>query len=92
MPMALASIDPELVSNVELLEQEIIVVAEPISNSLLISTTPRYRKEILDMIETLDEAPDQVIIQVLIVEVVLENTDEFGVELGFQDSVPGATE
>jgi Flp pilus assembly secretin CpaC len=83
----LASIDPELVSNVELLEQEIIVVAEPVSNSLLISTTPRYRKEILDIIETLDEAPDQVIIQVLIVEVVLENTDEFGVELGFQDSV-----
>ncbi|MCA9103478.1 MAG: hypothetical protein KDA63_20130, partial [Planctomycetales bacterium] len=83
----LATIDPELVSNVELLEQEIIVVAEPVSNSLLISTTPRYREDILHMIERLDEAPDQVVIQVLIVEVLLENTDEFGVELGFQDSV-----
>ena len=83
----LAAIDPELVSNVELLEQEIIVVAELLSNSLLISTTPRYKEEILGIVKQLDEAPDQVVIQVLIVEVLLENTDEFGVELGFQDSV-----
>jgi type II secretion system protein D len=83
----LATIDPELVSNVELLEQEIIVVAEPISNSLLVSTTERYRDDIINMVKILDEAPEQVVIQVLIVEVLLENTDEFGVELGFQDSV-----
>lgn len=83
----LAQIDPELVSNVELLEQEIIVEAEPVSNSLLISATPRYRDEIMDIVQRLDEEPAQVIIQVLIVEVDLQNTDEFGVELGFQDSV-----
>ena len=83
----LADIDPELISNVELLEREIIAVAEPVTNSLLISATPRYFQEIRRIIDRLDEEPPQVVIQVLIVEVLLENTDEFGVELGFQDSV-----
>lgn len=83
----LAEIDPDLVSNVELLEQEIIVVPEVVSNSLLISATPRYYDDIMAIIHRLDESPAQVVIQVLIVEVELQNTDEFGVELGFQDSV-----
>ena len=83
----LADIDPELVSNVELLQREIIVEPELISNSLLISATPQYYEEILEMINRLDEAPQQVMIQVLIIEVLLDNTDEFGVELGFQDSL-----
>ncbi len=39
------------------------------------------------LIQEIDEAPPQVAIQVLLVEVDLTNTDEFGVELGFQDSV-----
>ena len=82
----LAQIDPDLLSNVELLEKEVIVVPEAVSNSLLISATPRYYEDILDLIEKLDKSPEQVIIQVLIVEVDLQNTDEFGVELGFQDS------
>ena len=82
-----AETDPELVSNVELLEREIIVVPELVSNSLLISATQRYYQEILDLIEKLDAAPAQVVIQVLIVEVDLQNTDEFGVEFGFQDSL-----
>ena len=83
----LAQIDPELVSNIELLEREVIVVAEDITNSLLLSVTPRYYDEILKLIKQLDEPPAQVVIQMLIVEVALSNTDEFGVELGFQDSV-----
>jgi type II secretion system protein D len=83
----LLQLDPEIFSNVELLEREIIVVPEELTNSLIISATPRYYEEILSLIEKLDEAPAQVIIQALLVEVGLENTDEFGVELGFQDSV-----
>ena len=35
----------------------------------------------------LDRAPAQVVIQALLVEVQLDSVDEFGVELGFQDSV-----
>lgn len=83
----LAEIDPNLVSNVEFLEREIIAVPETVSNSLLISATPRYFDEIKKIVSRLDEAPPQVVIQALLVEVDLQNTDEFGVELGFQDSV-----
>ena len=83
----LAQIDPNLVTNAQRLEQEIIVVPETISNNLLVSATPRYFDEIKAIIARLDKAPPQVVIQALIVEVELNNTDEFGVELGFQDDL-----
>ena len=69
------------------LEREVVVVPEPISNSLIISATPRFFKEIVDLVEKLDDQPPQVMIQVMIVEIDLTNTDEFGVELGLQDSL-----
>ncbi len=83
----LASADPNLFSSIEQLERNVIVVSEPVSNSLMISATPRYNDEILRLIEKLDAAPQQVIIQALLVEVELNDTDEFGIELGFQDSI-----
>ncbi|MEZ6067274.1 MAG: secretin N-terminal domain-containing protein [Planctomycetaceae bacterium] len=79
--------DPDRVSSVELLEQDIVVTPEPVSNSLLISATPKYFDRIMQMARQLDAAPAQVMIQALLVEVELNDTDEFGVELGFQDSV-----
>ncbi len=83
----LAQIQPELVSNIEYLEREVVVEAELNTNSLLLSATPRYYEQILQMIRRLDSSPPQVIIQALLVEVQLENTDEFGIELGLQDSI-----
>ena len=64
-----------------------IVVAEPNSNSLLISATPRYFEDIQEMITRIDAAKPEVVIQALLVEVTLDNTDEFGIELGFQDKL-----
>ena len=83
----LQQIDPDLVSPFEQIEREVIVVAEPATNSLIVSATPRYYEEVMAMITTLDRPLDQVTVQALIVEVELGNTDEFGVELGFQDSM-----
>jgi type II secretory pathway component GspD/PulD (secretin) len=83
----LQQIDPDLVSPFEQIEREVIVVAEPATNSLIVSATPRYYEEVMAMISTLDRPLDQVTVQALIVEVELGNTDEFGVELGFQDSM-----
>jgi general secretion pathway protein D len=83
----LALSTPDLVSNIELLEREIVVVAEPFTNSLMISATERYFDSITEMIGKLDQAPAEVIIQALLVEVDLGNIDEFGVELGLQDSI-----
>lgn len=81
----LATIDPDRISTSQLLDQEVIVTPEPISNNLLISATPKYFAEIEALAKQLDAEPAQVVIQALLVEVALTNNDEFGVELGFQD-------
>lgn len=69
------------------LQRQVVVVPEAITNSLIITTTPQYREAIEDLIANLDQDPPMVMIQVLIAEVTLNNTDEFGVELGLQDSI-----
>ena len=80
-------IESEFKSAIELVEQEVVVVAELVSNSLIISATPRYFEEIEALVKQLDERPPMVMIQVLIAEVSLNDADEFGVELGLQDSL-----
>lgn len=80
-------ISPGTLSPFEQIEREVVVVPEPIGNRLIVSATPRYFDEIENLIEQLDEPPPQVVIQVLIAEVSLDNVDEFGVELGLQDSI-----
>ncbi len=79
--------DAGLAGTLEQFEREVIVVAEPVSNSLIVSATPRYFQEITELVEKLDERPPMVMIQVLIAEVVMRDTDEFGVEMGLQDSI-----
>jgi type II secretion system protein D len=71
----------------QIINRDVIVVAEPISNSLLISATPRYYDEVIRLIEQLDIQPPQVTIQVLVAEVDLTNSEEFGVEIGLQSPV-----
>ena len=83
----LSQADPNLVSTVEQVEREVIVIPDIVSNNLLVSSTPRYMPSILKMIAKLDSEPKQVVIQALIVEVQLNNADEFGIELGMQSPV-----
>ncbi len=71
----------------EQLEKEVVVVPEPVQNKLILSATPRYYEEISRLIEQLDEQPPQVMIQVMIAEIILGDTDEFGAEVGLQNSV-----
>jgi len=78
---------PGALSPFQQIETEVVVVPEQVTNSLIISATPRFYDEILDMVDKLDEAPAQVMIQVVIAEVELNSLDEFGVELGLQDSI-----
>lgn len=77
---------PGVVSPFTQLEQEVVVVPDIGSNSLIVSATPRYYEEIARIIADLDEQAPMVLIQVLIGEVRLGDADEFGVELGLQDS------
>lgn len=66
------------------LQRQVLVIAEPISNSLLISATPEYFKQVIDMIAKIDTTPPQVVVQVLIAEVLMNGSEEFGMELGLQ--------
>ena len=75
------------VSPFEQIEREVVAVPEPITNSLIISATPRYYDEVMRLVEQLDQRPPMVMIQVLIAEVTLNDTDEFGVQLGLQDQI-----
>ena len=79
--------NPALLSPFEQIEKEVVVVPEPVSNSLIVSATPRYFEEIRRLVVEIDARPPMVLIQVLIAEVALNNVDEFGVELGLQDSI-----
>ena len=76
-----------LFSTFEIFQREAVVVAEDVSNSLIVSATPEYYDEITALVEQLDERDAMVMIQVLIAEVRLNDTEEFGIELGLQDSV-----
>lgn len=77
----------DLISAFELVEREVIVQAETYTNSLLISATSRYFDQIREMVLTLDQELQQVVIQAMLVEVTLDDSDEFGIELGAQSSI-----
>ncbi len=75
----------DLVSNIERIRQEVLISPDSNSNSLIVSASPQYYSQIAQIVETLDAQPPEVVIQALLVEVTLDATDEFGIELGFQD-------
>ncbi len=81
------TIDQELFSSFEQFRREVIVVPDTITNSLIVSATPRFYNDIRQIIKELDNRPPMVVIQVLIAEVTLNNMNEFGVEFGLQDSI-----
>ncbi len=70
-----------------LIDQEVIVVSEPSTNSLIVSATPEYFKKIKKIIDELDKRPPMVLIQVLIAQVTLTDDEQFGIELGLQDGL-----
>ncbi|MDR0336722.1 MAG: hypothetical protein LBI18_06485 [Planctomycetaceae bacterium] len=78
---------PGVISPYQQIESEVIVIPEHVSNSLIVSATPRYYDEILNLIKEIDKSPPQVMIQVLLGEVTLGDTDELGAEFGIQDSL-----
>jgi general secretion pathway protein D len=77
------------------MEQEVSIVPHPESNQLIVSASPRYRHEVLSLIEQLDIPPPQVMIQVMIAEVTLDDRFEMGLEFALQElkfsetAVPG---
>jgi general secretion pathway protein D len=75
----------ETMSPQQRMEREVSVIAHPESNQLILSTSPRYKNDVLSIIEQLDMAPPQVMIQVFIAEVTLIDNFEMGVEFALQE-------
>jgi len=71
----------------EVIERNVVVVPEPVSNRLLISASPDYLPEVMRVIMEIDAQPPQVVIQVLVAEVDFSSDNEFGVEIGLQSPV-----
>jgi type II secretion system protein D len=76
-----------IVSATEQLAHFAVVVAEPDTNSLIVSATPQFYEEIEALVNKLDLRPPMVMIQVLVAQVNLTDFNEFGIELGLQDSL-----
>ena len=76
-----------LITAFERVDREVFVVAEELTNSLVLSATPRYFDSMMKVIERLDRRPPLVAIQVLIAQVTLSDQFEFGTEFGLQDSL-----
>lgn len=69
------------------LERDLVVVAEPTSNSLVISVAPRLYDTVRRIIDQLDRRAPMIMVKVLIAEVELTDGIEVGAEFGVQDSL-----
>jgi type II secretory pathway component GspD/PulD (secretin) len=85
--LALVQASPELITPVEQIEQQVIVVPEVVTNSLIISATTRQLQRVNMILETLDRRPPMVVIQVVLAEVTLQDNEAFGIEWGLQDAL-----
>ncbi len=65
--------------------REIVVIPNEEANRVLIDVDPRFKDTVMQVVSGLDEAPPQVVIQVLILEVTMDNELDLGVEFAFQD-------
>lgn len=59
---------------------QVSIVADEDTNSLLVRAQPRDYKQLLETIAELDRVPQEVMINVLIAEVMLSETNRFGIE------------
>ncbi len=78
---------PELITPYQQIEREVLIEPEVVTNSLIVSATPRYYEAIQRIVTELDRRPPMVAIQVLIAEVTLNDDEQFGIEWGLQDSL-----
>lgn len=77
----------QIVSQAELVNRQVFVVAEETTNSLLISASPENFEVAMRLIERLDRRPPLIAIQVLIAEIQLDDSFELGTEWGIQDGL-----
>ena len=73
------------------IEREVSVVAYEDTNQLMLSVSPRYESQIMQLVNDLDQAPPQVMIQAMLAEVTLNDRMEMGFEFALQDLLFSST-
>jgi len=67
---------------------KVFVVANPDTNSLMVTTARRYEKQVRQIIDDLDRPVPQVLIKVLVVEVTHDNGADLGVDFSILNQRP----
>lgn len=80
-------LDPRAIGDINQTNRRVVVVPEVNSNQLVIQARPEYLSEITEIIQALDRRPPMVKVKVLLAEVDLGRLEEFGIDLGVQDSI-----
>ena len=70
--------------------EEFTVISDQDTNSLIIRTNPRTYPAVLEIIKKLDLMPQQVLIEVLIMDVVLDDQTQAGLEWALEGKVENA--
>ena len=73
-------VSPGLYSAITELTGEVFVVADPDTNSLLVTTATKYEEQVRKIIDELDRPVPQVLIKVLVAEVTHTDGADFGVD------------
>ncbi len=74
------------------LSSEVSIVADAVNNSLLVRSSPRDYKKILDALKQLDIVPLQVLVEATIVEIRLTGNLRYGVQWSFTGAKGGGYE
>lgn len=69
--------------NIRDLQNQITVIPDPNTNSLIVVTTPDNVQLVQTILDQLDRVPQQVMIQTMIMETSLDKSSQFGVEWKF---------
>jgi general secretion pathway protein D len=67
---------------------QVLVVADPDTNSLLVTTASRFESQVRQIIAELDRSVPQVLIKVLVAEVTHDNNADFGTDFSILNTRP----
>jgi general secretion pathway protein D len=70
-------------------EEQVRIVADPATNSLIIYGTAQEFQNIKNILKELDAVPRQVLLDVLILEITLSDNQSLGFDYSIMDSFPG---
>ena len=79
--------DPTTTSEIIRVRRLVSVTPVDVGNSLIVSAVPEYYNEIAQIISELDRRPPMIKVKAMLVQINLNKLEEFGIEVGVQDSL-----